>query len=321
MYDKKSENDKDDTVQNTNIQLLGYINEYIENLDVLLPTKQGYHRILAEYCNHISKKTSSPTRLDILNYKEYLKSKNKAASVQKYIVVIRNFYRWLSIEGYGSNIAEGVKGAKIVSDFKREALTAEQAKRLLSRAKYHASKGIKELRDYTIIALLLTTGLRTIEVERSNISDINAVDGVRLLYIMGKGHDDKDSFVKLSPQVYLIIQDYLMQRSDGYEPLFINHDTHNLGERVRTRTVRAVVKELLRQIGIDNPKYSAHSLRHTAATLSLLQGANIEDTQQLLRHKDPTTTQIYIHRLDKMKGNLEEKISDALFGTHKQKKG
>ena len=297
------------------------IADYIDYLDVLPNTKLGYHRILSEYCAYVSRKTSSPTRLDILNYKEHLKTRLKAASVQKYIVVIRGFYRWLHVEGQSANIAEGVKGAKIVSDFKREALTADQAKRLLARAKHQASKGIKEQRDYAIIALLLTTGLRTVEIERANIEDINTVDGIHLLYVMGKGHDDKDAFVKLSSQVYGLIQEYLMARSDSFEPLFISHQTHNYGERIRTRTVRMVVKELLRQIGIDNPKYSAHSLRHTAATLSLLQGANIEDTQQLLRHKDPATTQIYIHRIDKMKGDLEMKISDALFGVPKSKRG
>jgi integrase/recombinase XerD len=297
------------------------IAEYIDNLDTLPNTKLGYHRILADYCEFVSRKTSSPTRLDILNYKEYLKTKLKAGSVQKYIVVLRSFYRWFHIIGYGPNIAEGVKGAKIVSDFKREALTTDQAKRLLQRARYLSTKGIKEQRDYAIIALLLTTGLRTIEIERANIEDINTVDGKCLLFVMGKGHDDKDAFVKLSHQVYTIIQDYLVARSDPFTPLFINHQGHQLGERIRTRTIRMVVKELLRQIGIDNPKYSAHSLRHTAATLSLLQGANIEDTQQLLRHKDPATTQIYIHRIDKMKGDLEMKISDALFGGAKPKRG
>jgi site-specific recombinase XerD len=304
-----------------NDRLAKQIQDYIDYLDVLPQTKQGYHRILAGYCDHISRITSSPTRLDILDYKEQLKKRLKASSVQKHIVVIRNFYRWFHIEGYGSNIVEGVKGSKIVSDFKREALTEEQAKRLITRARFLSQRGIKEQRDYAIIALLLTTGLRTIEIERSNIADINAVDGRPLLYVMGKGHDDKDSFVKLAPQVYLIIQDYLVARSDGFEPLFICHNSQNLGERIQTRSIRMIVKELLRQIGIDNPKYSAHSLRHTAATLSLQQGASIEDTQQLLRHKDPATTQIYIHRIDKMKGDLESKISNVLFGTTKQKKG
>lgn len=191
----------------------------------------------------------------------------------------------------------------------------------MARAKHLTQHGIKEKRDYAIIALLLTTGLRTIEIERSNITDINALEGQPLLYVMGKGRDDKDSFVKLSPQVYCLLQDYLIERSDTFEPLFINHTTQNLGDRIRTQTVRMVVKELMRQIGIDNPKYTAHSLRHTAATLSLLQGANIEEAQQLLRHKEPETTQIYIHRIDKMKGDLEMKISDALFGLPKQKKG
>lgn len=296
------------------------VNEYINYIDIKNETKRGYKKILEEYSTYISKITDSPNRSDLLNYREYLKKKVKAASVQKYIVVIRNFYRWFHVEGYGDNIAEGIKGVKIQSDFKREPLSINESKKLLARAKFHSSNSITGLRNYAIISLLLTTGLRTIEVERSDVSDINIVDGIRILYIMGKGHDDKDSFVKLSPQVYEIIEEYLIARSDEFEPLFISHHTKTKGERLKTRSIREIVKELLRQIGINNKKFSAHSLRHTTATISLIEGANIEETQALLRHKDPSTTQIYIHRLDKMKGDLEMKVSDAIFGNSLKKK-
>ncbi len=310
---------KDETMED-NKTLLERIQEYIEYIDNKPNTKQSYKRILEAYETYISTRTSTPNRSDILKYKEYLKEHVRAASVQKYIVIIRNFYRWYHIEGYGANIAEGVKGAKIESNFKREALSVEEAKKLLARANFFAHRSLIGKRDYALVSLLLTTGLRTIEIERADVLDIAQVDGTNVLYIMGKGHDDKDSYVKLSPKVFEIIQDYLMERSDEYVPLFISHGTKSKGERIKTRTIRGVIKELLRQIGIDNKKFSAHSLRHTTATISLIEGANIEETQSLLRHKDPATTQIYIHRLDKMRGNLEQKVSDALFEHPKKKK-
>lgn len=300
--------------------LIDRIQEYIDYLDIKQNTKQSYKKILEAYEAYTSKLTSTPTRLDVLKYKEYLKTQVRAASIQKYIVVIRNFYRWYHIEGYGANIAEGIKGAKIESNFKREALSVQEARKLLTRAKFLSHRNLIGKRNYALIALLLTTGLRTIEIERSDVFDISTMDNNKVLYIMGKGHDDKDSYVKLSETVYSIIQDYLMERSDQYEPLFITHTSKKHGERIKTRTIRGIVKELLRQIGIDNKKFSAHSLRHTTATISLLEGANIEETQSLLRHKNPSTTQIYIHRIDKMRGNLEQKVSDALFDHGKKKK-
>lgn len=300
--------------------LSDYIEEYIAYIDIKQSTKQSYKKILLAYEAYISNQTSTPNRSDILKYKEYLKENVRAASVQKYIVIIRNFYRWYHIEGYGANLAEGIKGAKIESNFKREALSIQEAKRLLTRARFLSHKSIIGKRNYALIALLLTTGLRTIEIERSDVMDISLIEHTKVLYVMGKGHDDKDSYVKLSETVYNIIQDYLMERSDSYEPLFITHQSKKHGTRIKTRTIRGVVKDLLRQIGIDNRKFSAHSLRHTTATISLLEGANIEETQSLLRHKNPSTTQIYIHRIDKMRGDVEQKVSDALFDHSKKKR-
>lgn len=296
------------------------IHRYINYIDIKPATKRSYQKILCAFTEYVGRLPNLPTRQDIMAYREQLKSKLKAASVQKHIVVIRNFYRWYHIEGLGANAAEGIKGMKIESSFKRESLTVEASQRLLQKARFHARKSIIGKRNYALIALLLTTGLRTIEVERADVQDISFIDDSKVLYIMGKGHDEKDSYVKLAPEVYHLIEDYLIARQDEYPPLFINHTKPFLGERIKTRMVSMIVKETLREIGIDNPKYSAHSLRHTAATLSLLEGANIEETQQLLRHKDPATTQIYVHRIRKSKDHLEWKISSTLFGTTKKKK-
>lgn len=301
-------------------QLRRLMEEYILYIDIKPASKQSYRKMLLQFAMVAERLPNTPTRQDIMGYREHLKKRLKAASVQKHLVVLRNFYRWYHVEGHGNNVAEGVKGMKIDSSFKREALSVDDSRRLINRAKYLAKKDIIAMRNYAIVALLITTGLRTIEIERADVQDIGFIDESQVLYIMGKGHDDKDSFVKLSPQVYAIIEQYLMERGDSFPPLFINHTNPHLGERIRTRNVRLIVKELLRQIGIDNPKYSAHSLRHTTATLSLLEGANIEETQQLLRHKDPSTTQIYIHRMRKLKDHIEWKISDTLFGNDKKKK-
>jgi site-specific recombinase XerD len=291
-----------------------HIKQYIDYIDVKSDTKVGYSRILLEFASYVDKLPNLPTRQDVIKYRELIKKRLKASSVQKHIVVIRNFYRWYYIEGYGANIAEGVKGMKIESDFKREALSIKDSQRLLKRAETLAEIDIIGIRNYTLIALLITTGLRTIEVERSNIDDIVRVDDEQVLYVRGKGRDEKNEYVKLSPQVYNLFEIYQQARSDNYESLFINHCSTHKGTRLRTRMIRGIVKEYLRQIGIDNPRYSAHSLRHTTATLSLEEGATIDETQQLLRHKDPATTQIYIHRMKKRKEKYEHKISDRLFG-------
>lgn len=293
------------------------VKQYIKDIDIKLDSKEGYLRILLEYVEYVDNLSNLPKRQDIITYREHLKKRLKAASVQKHIVVIKNYYRWAYVNGHGANITEGVKGMKIESSFKREALSVLEAKRLLKKAGQHSQKNIQGLRNYALISLLLTTGLRTIEIERSDVIDIDYIEDTYVLYVMGKGKDDKDDYVKLSPEVYQIIIDYLAARTDDFKPLFINHHPKNRGTKIKTRTIRTIVKELLRQIGIDSPKYSAHSLRHTTATLSLKEGAGIQSTQHLLRHKDPATTQIYIHKMNRRKENYEKKISDTLFGIKK----
>jgi site-specific recombinase XerD len=302
-------------VDNQDLKLV--IDKYLGYLDLKEITVNSYRKILYDYYDFIKGIPTSATRSDVLKYKDSLKKRVKSASVQKYIVVVRNFYRWFHIEGYGQNIAEGIKGAKIEPTFKRQSLTLDEAKKLLLKAKQLSKKDIEGYRNYVLIALIMTTGLRTIEVERADVSDLGVIDGINVLWIMGKGHDDKDAYVKLSKAVHELIEEYLIKRSDDLEPLFLNHSSSHKNTRIKTRTVREVVKELLRRIGLDSKVYSAHSLRHTSATLLLLNGGTLEETQQMLRHKDISTTQIYNHSLQFRESNATITVSDILFGNNK----
>ena len=65
--------------------------------------------------------------------------------------------------------------------------------------------------------------------------------------------------------------------------------------------------------GINSPRITAHSLRHTAATLNLLNGGTPEETQQLMRHQNPATTQIYSHALDRGNNESEDRITKVIF--------
>jgi len=294
---------------------------YLEEIDVKPQSKQNYRKILLEFTRYVTSLSDLPTRRDVMNYRESLITRGlKAGSIQMHMVVIRNFYRWFHIEGYGPNVSEGVKGMKIQNDHKKEALSLENSQRLLKRAKYLAKFSLIGKRDYALIALLITTGLRTVEVERADIDDIDEINGTYLLYIMGKGRDDKDASVKLSPQVYAILEHYLTERNDQYKPLFISHRGKYKGGRMQTHNIRDVVKRLLRDIELTSDRYSAHSLRHTTATLALERGANIEEVQQQLRHKDPKTTLIYMHQIRKRKDSIEHQISDELLGPIKKQK-
>ena len=73
------------------------------------------------------------------------------------------------------------------------------------------------------------------------------------------------------------------------------------------------VLEELKEAGYNSEKLTAHSLRHTAVTLSLLGGNTLQEVQQFARHTDISTTQIYAHNLDRAKNKCEETIAEAIF--------
>jgi len=288
--------------------------DFIEYKDVKPITKGSYERILFEYMKYVNSLPKPPTRENVKKYRNILGNRLKATSTQKHIVVIRNFYEWLYAEGRGDNIAIGIKGVRIENDFKREPLSKKQAHNLLEYAASISGRSILELRNFAMISLMITTGLRTIEVERSDKNDIHFIEDAQALFVMGKGRDDKDSYVKLSPQVFDLISEYLFSRSDDYDPLFINHGRNQKRARISTRTISKTVKEYFQDVGILGSKYTAHSLRHTAATMAMLEGAGLHSTQHMLRHKSPNTTQIYLHKLTRRQEFYEKKISESLFG-------
>ena len=67
------------------------------------------------------------------------------------------------------------------------------------------------MRDYALISLLMVCGLRTIEVERANIEDIRTIENMKVLFVQGKGRDEKAEYVKLPEQVYNALDKYINQ--------------------------------------------------------------------------------------------------------------
>lgn len=264
----------------------------------------------ADYVEHLPE---PPIRDDVKNYRDMLMKNHSARTVQKYIVVVRLFYSWLYAEGKGENIAININGPRIENDFKRSALSQKQAQQLIEYAHKESTKGIIQYRNYVIISLMITTGLRTIEIERADKSDIHYQNDGNVLYVMGKGRDEKTAYNKIASPVFALIEEYLMMRMDEHEPLFINHGKTRKSIRIKTRSISKIVKQYLLGIGIDSKKYTAHSLRHTAATLAMESGADVEETQHMLRHKNSETTKIYLHRINRSKENYEEKVANGVF--------
>jgi len=282
---------------------------FIAYLDVSASSAYTYKRSLRRFSQYLSDMNiTEPTRATILQYRDSLRSQGLSSStIQSYMSTVRQFFQWTAHEQLYPNIAEGIKGAKVNQLYRKDALTAEQAHRLTESID---RCDIVSIRNYAIIVLMLTTGLRSIELVRLNIEDMRYHGGDMVLYVQGKGEEDKAAYIKLVPDVEVSIRQYLHTRSNPGEssPLFASCSDRNNGKRLTTRSISRIAKTALREAGLDSNRLTAHSLRHTAGTLNLLGGGTIDETQQLLRHSKIATTMIYLHHLSRDNNDSEMRI-------------
>jgi integrase/recombinase XerC len=286
---------------------------FIAFIDAKPKTIETYTRAIRQLLNYLSLKgITQPQRADIIAFRDELKEDHKATTVQNYITATRLFFQWTAQEGLYPNVAEHIKGAKISKDHKKDYLTSKQVKKILNSIDRGTIQG---LRDYAILALMITGGLRTIEVSRANIEDLRTVGDDAALYIQGKGQDEKTDYIKIQPEVEEAIRDYLKEcdATDQAQPLFTSTSNNSKGKRLTTRSISGIVKTRLQDAGFNSDRLTAHSLRHTAVTLSLIGGNTLQEVQQFARHSNITTTQIYAHNLDRAKNKCESTIAKAIF--------
>lgn len=288
------------------------LKRFLNYIDASPKTIQTYTRGLKQFFKYMYEQSiTQPKREDVLAFRNNLKALGrKPTTIKNYIVAVRLFFQWTNQEGLYPNIADKIKGAKIDQAHKKDYLTTEQIKDVLDHIDTQTVTGA---RDYAVIVLMVTGGLRTIEVSRANMEDVRNVGDSPALYIQGKGKEEKTDYVKLPLQVFKAIGRYREMLDEQHQALFVSTSNNNKGKSLTTRTISGIVKTRFRNAGYVSERLTAHSLRHTAGTLNLLNGGTLEETQQLLRHSNINTTMIYLHHLDRANNKSEERIADALF--------
>lgn len=290
-----------------------FITRFLNSQDITKTSQRTYQRSLRQFQQWITETgTTSPSREDILTYKDYLQERGLSAfTVSNYLVAVRKLFEWAEGLKLYPNIAKGVKGARKPRGFMKDPLTLSQIKNMMGSLDRSTLQG---KRDYALINLLVRTGLRLIEVSRANIEDMRQEGGEAVLWIQGKGRDSKDSFVLLTGETLTPITDYLRERGrtkDG-EPLFASLSDRNKGQGLTPQAFNRIVKRTLRGVGIDSGRLTPHSLRHTAITLSLQAGATLQEAQALARHANINTTLIYAHNINRLAHAPERKIDNLL---------
>lgn len=291
-----------------------YLEQFINFIDASPNTIRTYKASLKQWFNYTSAQNiTRPTPQNVKAYRDYLlASGRRPTTVQSYLMAVKQFFKWTEEMGYYRDIAKNVKGLKLGTGHKKDYLTSKQAAAILRNIE---RKTLKGKRDYAMLSLMLTMALRTIEVSRANIEDMRISGEVTVLYVQGKGHIEKDAPVRMPEHVEEALRDYLRLRRElkSSAPLFASTSNNNLGKRLSTRSIRGIVKQCFINAGYNSPRLTAHSTRHTSATLNLLNGATLEETQQLLRHTNIQTTEIYAHHLNSLNNKSSDRISDAIF--------
>ena len=289
--------------------------QFIIFIDATPNTIRTYRGSLKQWFLYLRQnQIGHPDSETVRQYRQELQnSGKKPTTVKNYIIAVKRFFEWTEEAGFYPNIAKYIKSGHLSKNFKKDYLTSSQAKKILDEIDRSTLKG---KRDYAMLVTMLTMGLRTIEVTRANIEDIRTKGNTTVLYIQGKGHDEKDDLIRMPQHVESAIRDYLSvrQTKDLSEPLFISTSNHNANGRMTTRSIRRIVKTAFIAAGFDSPRLTAHSTRHTAATLSLLNGATLQQTQELLRHRNIGTTEIYAHNIDAATNPAANDVEAAIFG-------
>lgn len=314
----------DNLINNNNADLIfsnQLLNRFINYTDVNNTTIKGYKVCIRQFFNYLlDNSIKQPNRQDIKNYKAYISKSNfTSGTKQQYLRAVKHLFKWLASENLYPNIADNIKGFKVNNDnTKRESFTEDDIKTILSKIDKSTIQG---KRDYAIILLALTGGLRVSEISNIDIQDIQTIKNQNVVYIKGKGRTDKDEYIKVIPEVYNAIKDYLISKPTikNNDPLFTSTSNRALNKRITSESLSYIIKCRFKDAGYDSKKLVFHSLRHSSNTLLFKSGADLYQVQQHARHKDPKTTEIYLHSVNRDADTSEQDIYNQIFNTESQK--
>jgi site-specific recombinase XerD len=208
-----------------------------------------------------------------------------ASSRARKLSAIKSFYKYLTVrtKQLTENPVADLEYPKLRKSLPKY-LTMEQSAALLQ-----AVSGPSQKRDYAILMLFLNCGIRRSELVGLNITDVYE-DRIR---VVGKGN--KERFVYFGSACRKAIDAYMVKRNkkilSDNRALFGSRN----GNRISVEAVHRMIKKYLLAAGLDSTQFSAHKLRHTAATMMLSGGVDVKTVQEVLGHENLNTTQIYTH--------------------------
>lgn len=288
--------------------LTKHINTFLEYLEIEKNssklTIRNYRQYLLRFAEwfekHYPQKGIKDININLVRkYRVYLSDyvDNKGITLMRvtqgyYIIALRSFLRFLIRNDFDTLSPEKIdlpKGESKSLKF----LGKEHLRELMNAVDTAKEKG---LRDRAILELLFSTGLRVSELCRLNRDQMNFK--TQEFGVIGKG--GRVRVVFLSDSAIFWLTKYFDAREDSFQPVFIRYakgvDPINLGEKMRLtpRSVERIVAKYVRKAKLP-VNATPHTLRHSFATDLLYNGADLRSVQEMLGHKNISTTQIYTH--------------------------
>lgn len=273
-------------------QALEQADKLFNVMDISANTKEDYLRRLPVFLEFV--KSNGLNINTYIEFKKYLGTLPyySISTKNKYLATARIFLKELNRIGkLPQDITQNIKSFKQSHKHKKDGINSEEMDKIMTAvAKMPEDKN--SIRLKAILSLLALQGLRQVEIVRLDVKDLDLVS--KTAFVLGKGRDDKEQ-INLHPETVKALKEYMdyCKVKDG--ALFVSTSGNARNNRLTTRSIRAIVKDLLNSLGIEK---TTHGFRHYfTTTLIKTYKGDLTEVSRYTRHKNLEMLQVYNDRI------------------------
>ena len=249
--------------------------------------KDDFAQFLKYYPSKVDLDDLTSSDLNEFSYDQAINGKS-SATITRRIATIKNFFLFLESENLKSDLLNTEISLPNKEKKLPEVLSEEEIIELLKTPDKHTDLG---KRDYALLEVLYSCGLRVSEAEKLQLNQINTQE--KIIKVVGKGK--KERIIPIRDEALNAIKDYIYnvrseKRIVDKNYVFLNRS----GKKLTRQVIYSLVVKYAKYAGIEK-KIHPHTLRHSFATHLLDNGADLRVVQELLGHTNIGTTQLYTH--------------------------